>query len=105
MQKTTVNREAIYVKVNAGNSPDGAEPHTQMLESEEFCKSRALDPTVRYSDELNSRKEFQRMMSDATGENPPFNHVVVWKLRYFAWSLDPSWHRKSWRPTRSGYCR
>ena len=27
------------------------------------------------------------MMADATGENPPFNHVVVWKLRNFAWGL------------------
>ena len=30
------------------------------------------------------------MMNDATGENPPFDHVVVWKLRYFAWNLDES---------------
>ena len=30
------------------------------------------------------------MMADATGEQPPFDHVVVWKLRYFAWSLEES---------------
>ena len=30
MQKTAVNRAAIYVKSNAGNSPDGVEPETQM---------------------------------------------------------------------------
>ena len=61
-----------------------------MDESEEFCKERALDVAVRYSDDLKSREEFQRMMHVATGENPPFDHIVVWKLRYFAWSLDES---------------
>ena len=90
MQKTAVNRAAVYVKANAGASPEGAEPDTQMLESEEFCKCRGLDVAVRYSDDLKSREEFQRMMADAAGENLPFDHVVVWKLRYFAWSLGES---------------
>ena len=45
---------------------------------------------VRYSDEPSSRQEFQKMMDEATGENPPFDHVVVWKPRYFAWNLDES---------------
>ena len=29
-------------------------------------------------------------METATGQNPPFDHVVVWRLRYFAWNLDES---------------
>ena len=45
---------------------------------------------ARYSDDLESREEFQRMMADATGGNPPFDHDVVWNLRYFAWSLGES---------------
>ena len=68
MQKTAVNRAAIYVKANAGASPEGAEPDTQMLESEKFCKCRGLDVAVRYSDDLKSREEFQRMMADAAGQ-------------------------------------
>ena len=28
------------------------------------------------------------MMADATGDAPPFNAIVVWKLRNFSWSLD-----------------
>ena len=85
MRKPNVNRAAIYVKATAGNSSEGAERPTQMDDSEEFCKKRALDVAVRYSDDLKSREEFQRMMDDATGENPPFEHIVVWKLRYFSW--------------------
>ena len=90
MRKPAVNRAAIYVQGTAGNSPDGAERPTQMEESEEFCGQKGLNVTARYSDEPMSRQEFQRMMNDATGENPPFDHVVVWKLRYFAWNLDES---------------
>ena len=90
MPKPPVNRAAIYVKTTAGNSPDGAERSTQIDDSEQFCRQRRLDVAARYSDERNSRQEFQRMMDDATGGNPPFDPVVVWKLRYFAWNLDES---------------
>ena len=90
MQRTAVKRAAIYVKANAGSSPEGAERETQMAESEGLCKDRGLDVAARYSDDPMSREEFQRMMADATSEHPPFDHVVVWKLRYFAWSLDES---------------
>ena len=90
MQRTAVKRAAIYVKANAGSSPEGAERETQMAESEGLCKDRGLDVEARYSDDPMSREEFQRMMADATSENPQFDHVVVWKLRYFSWSLDES---------------
>ncbi len=30
------------------------------------------------------------MMETATVKNSPFDHVVVWRLRYFAWNLDES---------------
>ena len=90
MRKPSVNRAAIYVKATAGSSPDGADRPTQMHEAEEFCTARELDVAAGYSDEPRSRQEFQRMMNHATGENPPFDHVVVWKLRYFAINLDES---------------
>ena len=61
-----------------------------MAEAEEFCKVRHLDVTARYSDEPRDRQQFQRMLGDATGEDPRFDHVVVWKLCYFAWDLDDS---------------
>ena len=90
MPKPPTNRAAIYVKSTAGSSPEGADPHTQMSEAEEYCKTRDLDVAARYSDPPRDRQEFQRMMDDATGKDPQFDHVVVWKLRYFAWNLDES---------------
>ena len=58
------------MKANAGSSLEGAERETQMAESEGLCKDRELDVAARYSDDPMSREEFQRMMADATSENP-----------------------------------
>ena len=30
------------------------------------------------------------MTADAIAEQPAYNHLVVWKLKYFAWSLEES---------------
>ena len=30
------------------------------------------------------------MMTEATGTEPRLDHVVVWKLSYFAWGLEKS---------------
>ena len=90
MRQPLINRAAIYVKATAGNSREGAERSTQMDEAEQFCKERGLHVTARYSDDQGVREEFRKMMGDATGQNPPFDHVVVWRLRYFAWDLDES---------------
>ena len=90
MRRPAVNPAAVYMKANAGDFPDSAVPEKQLAESEECCKNRRPDVGARYSDDLESREEFQRMMADATGGNPPFDHDVVWNLRYFAWSLGES---------------
>ena len=90
MPTPPTNRAAIYVKATTVSSPDGAEPAAQLADAEEFCRERDLDVAARYSDEPGSRIEFHRMLADATGDNPRFDHVVVWKLRYFAINLDES---------------
>ena len=52
-----------------------------MDEAEQFCKGKGLHVTTRYSDDQDVREEFQNIMETATGQNPPFDHVVVWRLR------------------------
>ena len=61
-----------------------------MDEAERFCRERGFQVAACYSDDQGIRDEFQRMMETATGKNSPFDHVVVWRLRYFAWNLDES---------------
>ena len=85
-----LNRAAIYVKANGWKSPDAAEVDVQMAEAEDYCKGRGLEVSARYSDGLGCRDSFHRMMADAESDEPQFDHVVVWKLVYFAWRMEES---------------
>ena len=81
---------AIYVKTNGWKSPGAAEADVQMAEAEEYCRGRGLEVSARYSDSLMCRDSFHRMMADAESDEAQFDHVVVWKLIYFAWSIEES---------------
>ena len=90
MPTPTLNCAAIYVKGNGWKSPDAAEVDVQMAEAEDYCKGRGLQVSARYSDGPRRRDSFHRMMADAESDEPQFDHVVVWKLVYFAWSMEES---------------
>ena len=40
-----------------------------------------------FGDPKDGRGGFRQMMAEASGREPRFDHVVVWKLRYFAGSV------------------
>ena len=90
MDKKALNRAAIYVKSPARLSQDDADRQTQMGETMEFCEGQGLRIGVWFGDPKDSREGFGQMMAEATSGEPRFDHVVVWKLRYFAWSLEES---------------
>ena len=90
MQKTAVNRAAIYVKSPGRLSQSDADRQTQMGETVEFCEGRNLELSAWFGDAQDSREGFRHMMTEATGGEARFDHVVVWRLRYFAWSLEES---------------
>ncbi len=90
MPTPALNRAAIYVKANGWKSPDAAQIEVQMAEAEDYCKGRGLEVGTRYSDGLRRRDSFHRMMADAESDEVQFDHVVVWKLIYFAWSMEES---------------
>lgn len=90
MPAPALNCAAIYVKANGWKSPDADEVDVQMAEAEDYCKGRGLEVSARYSDGLRCRDSFHRMMADAESDEPQFDHVVVWKLVYFAWSMEES---------------
>ena len=88
MSTRPVRRAAIYVKETAGY-PDGENSkELQLRHCEEFCKYHDLDITARYQDPVGVRNDFDWMMGEATQDNPPFEYIVVYKLRNFSWSLD-----------------
>ena len=84
MPTTAPTRAAIYVKEAAGY-PDGENSSAlQASECENFCLAQGFDITTHYYDPTGSRHQFDWMMGEATEENPPFDIIVVWKLRNFS---------------------
>ncbi|MYC38100.1 MAG: recombinase family protein [Chloroflexi bacterium] len=79
---------AIYVKEAAGYPEGENTQEHQTRECESYCNVHGLRITARYYDSAGCRQEFQQMMEDATKDAPPFDTIVVWKLRNFSWSLE-----------------
>ena len=88
MPRTTLNKAAIYVKEPARSHPDGGDTVRQMAEALDFCEARELEVIVQYQDEEGSRDNFERMMASATGENPPFQQILVYDLSQFPGSVE-----------------
>ena len=88
MPTTAHTRAAIYVKETAGY-PDGENSkELQTSECENFCLAQEFNITTRYYDPPGDRHQFDWMMGEATDHKPPFDVIVVCKLRNFSWSLD-----------------
>ena len=88
MPTTAPTRAAIYVKEAAGY-PDGENSkELQTSECEDFCLVQGFEITTRYHDPPGIRHQFDWMMGEATEDDPPFDVIVVYKLRNFSWSLD-----------------
>ena len=52
------------------------------------CLAQGFEISTRYYDPPGSRHQFDWMMGEATDDEPPFEVIVVYKLRNFSWSLD-----------------
>ena len=77
-------KAAVYVREAAGY-PDGDNSEGLQTQScEEFCAAHSLEIAARYYDAPGTRKDFERMMEDATKEARPFDTIVVRKLRNFS---------------------
>ena len=106
MHKPPANTAAIYVKEPARPHSAGADASTQLAEALQYCADCGMSAAAHYQDQTGSREQFQKMMSDATSDERPYSHIVVWKLMYFAWSSrNPFSHATSCRPTASGCYR
>ena len=88
MSTHTHAKAAIYTKEAAGY-PDGENSkELQLHHCEEFCQYHDLEIAARYLDPSGIRYDFEWMMGEATQDDPPFQFIVVYKLRNFSWSLD-----------------
>ena len=90
MHKPPANTAAIYVKEPARPHPAGADASTQLAEALQYCADCGMSAAAHYQDQTGSREQFQKMMSDATSDERPYSHIVVWKLMYFALVIEES---------------
>ena len=81
-------KAAIYIKETVGYHPEENSKDLQIHHCEGFCKIHGLEITARYHDAPGIRHDFDWMMGEATQDDPPFNFIVVYKLRNFSWSLE-----------------
>ena len=88
MPATPLRRAAIYIKEAAGYPNGENSKELQLHHCEEFSKAHGLEIVARYHDTAGIRHDFDWMMGEATQHEPPFELIVVYKLRNFSWSLD-----------------
>ena len=88
MSTPTHAKAAIYIKEAAGYPNGENTKELQLHHCEEFCQYHDLEITARYHDPAGVRSDFEWMMGEATQDDPPFQFIVVYKLRNFSWSLD-----------------
>ena len=88
MSINTHAKAAIYIKETDGYPNGENSKELQLNHCEEFCQYHDLDIIARYHDPAGVRTDFDWMMGEATQDDPPFNYIVVYKLRNFSWSLD-----------------
>ncbi len=66
---------ALYIRTLEGD-PDNSLP-VQLMALQRFARSRRLDAVRVFFDIQGGRTQFERMLAEATGENPPFRQVLV----------------------------
>ena len=67
---------ALYIRTLEGD-PDNSLP-VQLTVLQGYARSRQLDAVRVYFDIEGGRSQFESMMAEATGGNPPFRRVLVY---------------------------
>ena len=90
MPMTALNLAKIYVKTPGRLPKNDAARQIQMAETVEFCEGRSLGIGTWFGDLKDSRDRFRQMMAEASGGEPKFDRIVVWRIVYFALTLEES---------------
>ena len=88
MSITAAGQAAIYTKETAGLRSEENSRELQTRHCEAFCKTHEPVIIAHYHDPAGIRHDFEWMMGEAALDEPPFQYIVVYKLRNFSWSLD-----------------
>ena len=88
MSTTPRAKAAEYIKKAAGYPGDVNSEDLQLHHCEDFYKIHDLDTVARYYDPIAVRDDFEWMICEAMQDTPPFDYIVVHKLRDSSWSLE-----------------
>ena len=83
-----MQKAAIYVRHSLTTVGSIISNEDQETACREYCLSRDITVSATFRDTAGSRKEFNRMMSEATGDDSALDFIVVWKLHRFTRSLE-----------------
>ena len=77
LQVPSSNRTAIYVRNRPADQHPEQKLQDELRRCREYCKKKALEVVIEYSDPKGSWKEFRQMMIVATGRTTPFDNIEV----------------------------
>ena len=83
-----MQKAAIYVRDSLTTTGSIISNKDQESACRKYCLSRDITVSATFRDTAGSRKEFTRMMSEATGDDSALDFIVVWKLHRFTRSLE-----------------
>ena len=83
-----MQKAAIYVRDPLQVPGSSISKEDQENACREYCKARGLTVSATFRDTADSRDEFTRMISEATGDDSTLDFIVVWKLNRFSMSLE-----------------
>ena len=83
-----MQKAAIYVRDPLTTTVSMISKEDQETACREYCQARGLTVSATFRDTADSRDEFTKMISVATGDDSTLDFIVVWKLNRFSMSLE-----------------
>ena len=70
------------------NQPGEMSTEARLEATRDYAARNGLEVVKEYTDAGGNRDQFEEMMADATCENPPFQHILVYDLSRFSRSAQ-----------------
>ena len=84
MQENQTTQETTQVALYARHSgQDEGSIQTQLEAMRSHAEENRLEVVREYADQNGSRAQFDEMMAEAAGEDPPFRQILVYDLGQF----------------------
>ena len=76
-QNEETRRAALYARASG---QDEESIRTQLEAMQPHVEENGLEVVREYVDQQGTRAQFEEMMAEAAGENPPFQQIIFWDI-------------------------